>query len=151
MIFPHQPLALARVLEAFRPGRRADSGSTFSSAGTDAGGCPAATYFLCFAKESKQRKATPGSSALRASLRCSQTRAAAELGLVVVSRKWFSLCSPSDSPRGHPPRLLRCSAPLMGPPASLRRPRINPVIPAKAGIQVRQRKSRTRPTRARQW
>ena len=27
-------------------------------------GCPAATHFLCFAKESKQRKATPGSSAL---------------------------------------------------------------------------------------
>ena len=28
----------------------------------DAGGCPAATFFLCFAKERRQRKATRGSS-----------------------------------------------------------------------------------------
>ncbi len=35
----------------------------------DAGGSPAATHFLCFAKESKQRKATRGSSPLRGSLR----------------------------------------------------------------------------------
>ena len=47
----------------------------------DAGGSPAATHFLCFAKESKQRKATPGSSPLRGSLRCSRVKAAAELGL----------------------------------------------------------------------
>ena len=46
---------------------------------SEAGGSPAASHFLCFAKESNQRKATPGSSPLRGSLRCSQTRAAAEL------------------------------------------------------------------------
>ena len=36
-----------------------------------AGGSPAAGYFLCTAKESNQRKAAPGSPALRAALRCS--------------------------------------------------------------------------------
>ncbi len=50
------------------------------------------------------------------SLRCSQTRAAAELGLVAMSSERYRLCSPSDSPRGPLPRLLRCSATLMGTP-----------------------------------
>ena len=53
--------------------------------------------------------------ALRGSLRCSQTRAAAELGLERTWSKRVRLCSPSNSPRGLPPRLLRCSATLMGP------------------------------------
>ena len=48
----------------------------------DAGGSPAATHFSCFAKKSKQKKATPDSSAHRASLRYSKRQAAAELGLV---------------------------------------------------------------------
>ena len=51
---------------------------------TDAGGCPAATFFLCFAKERRQRKATRGSSPRqkrRGALRYSNRQAAAELGL----------------------------------------------------------------------
>ena len=41
-----------------------------------------ATYFLCFAKESKQRKATPLSASLRfatGNLRCSRFAGSAEL------------------------------------------------------------------------
>ena len=56
----------------------------------DAGGSPAATHFSCFAKKSKQKKATPGSSALRASLRYSERQAAAELGLVVMKTRKVS-------------------------------------------------------------
>ena len=56
----------------------------------EAGGSPAATHFSCFAKKSKQKKATPGSSALRASLRYSERRAAAELGLVVMKTRMVS-------------------------------------------------------------
>jgi hypothetical protein len=37
-------------------------------ANTDAGGGPAAAHFLCSAKESKQRKASPGSSPVRFAL-----------------------------------------------------------------------------------
>ena len=47
-----------------------------------AGGCPAATHFSCFAKKSKQKKATPGSSALRATHRNTGTTGRfAKLGL----------------------------------------------------------------------
>ena len=45
-----------------------------------AGGCPAASYFLCAAKESNQRKAAPLPPPLRGALRYSMRRAAAELG-----------------------------------------------------------------------
>jgi hypothetical protein len=44
-------------------------------------GCPAASYFSCFAKQSNQKKATPSPPPLRGSLRCSSNRAAAELAL----------------------------------------------------------------------
>ncbi len=50
----------------------------------NAGGSPAASYFLCFAKESNQRKATRGSSSPQKrgdALRYSKRQAAAELGL----------------------------------------------------------------------
>ena len=82
-----------------------------------AGGCPAASYFLCFAKESNQRKATRGSSPRqkrRGALRYSKQQAAAELGLVDATRKRSCLCSPSDSPRGMPLSFLRYSATLIG-------------------------------------
>ncbi len=46
-----------------------------------AGGSPAAGHFSCAAKKSNQKKAAPGSPALRASLRYSPRRAAAELAL----------------------------------------------------------------------
>ena len=73
------------------------------------------TFFASPKKVSKERRPQVRRPAKApGSLRCSQTRAAAELGLVALSSKRFSLCSPSDSPRGLPPRLLRCSAPLMG-------------------------------------
>ena len=45
----------------------------------------------------------------------SKRRAAAELGLEQLPRNRLRLCSPSNSPRGLPPRLLCCSATLMGP------------------------------------
>ena len=105
----------------------------------DAGGCPAATYVLCFAKESRQRKATRGSSPRNPlhripvqqarsvasrnpcfTLRYSKRQAAAELGLEWVRRKRSSLCSPSDSPRGRPLSFSRYSATLIGNPACSR-------------------------------
>ena len=50
--------------------------------------------------------------ALRGSLRSSQTRAAAELGLELLPRNRLRLCSPSDSPRGLPlSRLVREARP----------------------------------------
>ena len=79
-------------------------------------GLPAASYFLCFAKESNQRKATRGSSPRqkrRGALRYSKRQAAAELGLVDAAHKRSCLCSPSDSPRGMPLSLLRYSATLI--------------------------------------
>ncbi len=89
-----------------------------SSSKSDAGGSPAATHFLCFAKESKQRKATRGSSPGK------------ERGVPCVTRNdrplrnsgsWMHhangsvRCSPSDSPRGKPLSFLRYSATLIGP------------------------------------
>ena len=47
----------------------------------EAGGSPAASYFSCSAKKSNPKKAAPGSSALRAALRYSRVKAAAELAL----------------------------------------------------------------------
>ena len=73
------------------------------------------SFFASPKKEGKERR-PPGSSALRAPLRCSQTRAAAELGLEYSTWLRCILCSPLDSPRGPLPRLLRCSATLMGTP-----------------------------------
>jgi hypothetical protein len=46
-----------------------------------AGGSPAAGHFSCAAKKSNQKKAAPGSPSLRAPLRYSTRRAAAELAL----------------------------------------------------------------------
>ena len=80
-----------------------------------------ASDFLCFAKESHQRKATPEGTAppLRygASLRCSppsftKMRAPAELAKTGTA----GLCS--DSPRRHPRRTLRFSASPTGAPKS---------------------------------
>ena len=51
-----------------------------------AGGWPAASHFSCAAKKSNQKKAAPGSPALRAPLRCSPCRAAAELALAIPLR-----------------------------------------------------------------
>ena len=51
-----------------------------------AGGSPAAGHFSCSAKKSNQKKAAPGSPALRAPLRCSPCRAAAELALAIPLR-----------------------------------------------------------------
>jgi hypothetical protein len=45
--------------EGCRPGLDPGSSGFRCLSATDAGGSPAATHFLCFAKESKQRKATP--------------------------------------------------------------------------------------------
>ncbi len=78
-----------------------------------------ASDFLCFAKESHQRKATPEGTALplryRAALRCSRPsftkmRAPAELAKTGEA----GLCS--DSPRRHPLRTLRFSASPTGAP-----------------------------------
>jgi hypothetical protein len=138
-----ETLALARLLGHFWPGRLASARvsvvpakagiqwlSIFAEGklrvffATDAGGCPAARHFLLLRqKKVPKEKATPGSSPLRGFLRCSQTRAAAEL----VARmgdyaKGFVCARHSDSPRGHLPRLLRRSAPLMGAPGVLPRP-----------------------------
>ena len=60
MIF--QGLALARVLGVLCLKKLVDIGFMGAFAVRDAGGSPAASYFLCFAKESNQRKATRGSS-----------------------------------------------------------------------------------------
>jgi hypothetical protein len=84
----------------------------------DAGGCPAATHFLCFAKESKQRKATRvhrRAKKPRGSLCYSRAKAAAELAL----RKRFVVkvnivAQSSDSPRRNLLHSLRCSATLNG-------------------------------------
>jgi hypothetical protein len=62
---------------------------------TDAGGSPAATHFLCFAKESKQRKATPLRRPVGVPKISRQQRTARKL----VARGWFvakgiRLCSP---------------------------------------------------------
>ena len=52
-----------------------------------AGGSPAAGHFLLYCqKKVTKEKAAPGSPALRASLRCSPRRAAAELGLAILLR-----------------------------------------------------------------
>ncbi len=128
-----QGLALARVSGEFCLKRRVDIGFMGDLAGSDAGGCPAATYFLCFAKESRQRKATRGSSPRqkrRGALRCSRVKAAAELGLegaalleikVALALKQSSPTSPS-------------LAPLLGDshrdPVVLRRPLKKSVSPA---------------------
>ena len=78
--------------------------------GNFAGGSPAASYFSCSAKKSNQKKAGPGSPALRASLRCSLHRAAAQLarqfddcilsgaGMYIFSGQFRALaqCSPTS-------------------------------------------------------
>ena len=67
-------------------------GNNVTSLQSDAGGSPAATHFSCFAKKSKQKKATRGSSPPQkrgGSLRYSKRQAAAELGLVEASSKRF--------------------------------------------------------------
>ncbi len=115
---------LARCFRHLWPGKPASAGVWYSGrsvgavqAGTQwlldgtadfarslvvAGGSPAATHFLCFAKESKQRKATPRSSALRASLRYSKRQAAAELGLEWAELQkvedWLALRQSSRTP-----------------------------------------------------
>ncbi len=84
-----------------------------------AGGCPAATHFLCFAKESKQRKATPGSSPRKSAGFPALLTNAGRCGTRARRRFCAARCSfrsPSNSPRGNLPRLLRCSATLMGTP-----------------------------------
>jgi len=74
-----------------------------------AGGCPAATHFLCFAKESKQRKATRVHRFCRDKacdknpLRYSKRQAAAELlGRIALVSDARNAASSSDSPRGMP-------------------------------------------------
>jgi hypothetical protein len=86
-----------------------------------AGGCPATTHFLCFAKESKQRKATQVHRFCRDKacdknpLRYSKRQAAAELlGRIVLVSDASNVASSSNSPRGMPLSLLRCSATLNG-------------------------------------
>ena len=60
-----------------------------------AGGSPAATYFSCFAKKSKQKKATPGETPPDGGpLRYSTRRAAAELALV-AKRQGLRQSSPT--------------------------------------------------------
>ena len=103
--------------------------SLFGTLIHQAGVGPAASYFLCFAKESNQRKATPGEriallrSALspallarRGGCRSCQTRRVANFA---------GACSevhpqPSDSPRRHPRAGLRYSALLTGDSRALR-------------------------------
>jgi hypothetical protein len=78
------------------------------------GGGPAATHFSCFAKKSKQKKATPRSWQQRPPFGFLALLAVA--GLSQNSGSWlcwgqiFRRCSPSNIARGLPPRLLRCSA-----------------------------------------
>jgi hypothetical protein len=94
-----------------------------------AGGCPAATHFLCFAKESKQRKATrvhrfcrdtpergsPSKACDKNPLRYSKRQAAAELLVrIALVSDASNVASSSNSPRGMPLSLLRCSATLNG-------------------------------------
>ena len=103
----------------------------------DAGGSPAASHFLLLRqKKVTQEKATPGSSALTGcpALLASEggcgTRARRDNKHVVsfvLALRQSSRTSPAFAP------LLGSSH---GAPVSLRRPQINPVIPAKAGIQV---------------
>ena len=85
---------------------------------SDAGDCPAATHFLCFAKESKQRKATRAhrrAKKPRDSLRYSKRPAAAELlGRITLLIGANNVASSSNSPRGMPLSLFRCSATLNG-------------------------------------
>jgi hypothetical protein len=81
--------------------------------------------YLSFAspKERYQRKGDPGAAALRAALRYSAARAAAQLGPY----------GPSDSARGLPPRSLRCSARHRGPkPATVPAPDLPSVTPRSA-------------------
>ena len=104
----------------------------------DAGGSPAASHFLCFAKESNQRKATRGSSSPQKrgdALRYSKRQAAAELGLewakaqeiaFVLALRQSSRTTPvvsallGDSHRE--PSLMRSLCPIT-------------VVPAQAGTQ----------------
>ena len=85
-----------------------------------AGGCPAATHFLCFAKESKQRKATRARRFVAMKLqqnplRYSRAKAAAELlGRITLLIGASNVASLSNSPRGMPLSLFRCSATLNG-------------------------------------
>jgi hypothetical protein len=86
-----------------------------------AGGCPAATHFRSDAKESKQRKATRvhrfcrDKACDKNSLRYSKRQAAAELlGRIVLVSDASNVASSSNSPRGMPLSLLRCSATLNG-------------------------------------
>ena len=153
-----QDLALARVAGVLCLKKLVDIGFTGAFAVRDAGGCPAATYFLCFAKESRQRKATRGSSPPQkrgGTLRCSRVKAAAELGLegaaVVEVKAPLALKQSSPtSPSLAPPLGNRCIGfPLdrracpqghaRNPclpcdshrgPVVLRRPRLYSVIPA---------------------
>ena len=85
--------------------------------GLGAGGSPAATHFSCFAKKSKQKKATRGSSPrnsagypalLETTGRCG-TRARGCSGANCYGQR-----SPSNSPRGMPLSFLRYSATLIG-------------------------------------
>ena len=108
-----QSLARERVVEVLCLKKRVGIGCIGAFAVRDAGGCPAATYFLCFAKESRQRKATRGSSPRqkrRGALRCSRVKAAAELGLegVAVLEVKVALALKQSSPTA--PSL----APLLG-------------------------------------
>ncbi len=86
-----------------------------------AGGCPAATHFLCFAKESKQRRATRVRRFCRDSaydknaLRYSRAKAAAERALRIrFVTKVKIVVQSSDIPRRNLLRSLRCSAALNG-------------------------------------
>ena len=64
--------------------------------------------FFCFAKRKYPKKRRPQVRRPSGTLRCSQTLAAAELAARMVTCPKGVVCARhSDSPRGHPPRLLR--------------------------------------------
>ena len=86
------------------------------------GGCPAASHFLCFAKESNQRKATPGERGARLRRTPSPALLARRGGCGTRVANFAFACSwvlpqPSDSPRRLPRAGLRYSALWTGIPA----------------------------------
>jgi hypothetical protein len=70
--------------EDCRPGLDPGSSGVRGLSMTDAGGCPAASYFFCFAKKSNQKKATPLHRASGVPKISRQRRAARKL----VARGW---------------------------------------------------------------
>ena len=129
-----QSPALARSLEALQPGRRTDIASTIVFALVPGVARRQVTFFASPKKVTKERR--PEVRRPSGSLRCSRVKAAAELGLVVATRKRFyaALALKQSSPTT--PSLAVLVGSSHRDPCVSRRLLLYSVIPAQAGIQV---------------